>query len=318
MSREFWRATAEAVVAAVDAAYIAAKPVDQIYVSEFCQLTRENAYAALKLAVDLDLLREENGEYVTANCLCRALVTSNQQRKATALRLALEDYEPFILFRDRLITTGDAPTAARQLKQLLDLSNHFDEIKETLLSLGQYCRALIAEGGGAYRAAEEGAAHDLQSLAGACSDLHQAESLVCREIGADFVPNIPRAEVIQHLADALLRARDHDGIGAVTMAGNAIESYLGAYGEKQAVSLVGKHGINAKAEELSRNAKLPKKLLNYSKYLGHLRNAADHGVDDDVQATWDISPQVAVEYVFVACSFIRSSSQFVENSNTII
>jgi hypothetical protein len=46
-----------------------------------------------------------------------------------------------------------------------------------------------------------------------------------------------------------------------------------------------------------------------AKYLGQVRNAADHGVDVDpeVGAVWHIQRTTSVQYVFVACSFIASA-----------
>jgi hypothetical protein len=47
-------------------------------------------------------------------------------------------------------------------------------------------------------------------------------------------------------------------------------------------------------------------LIFVGKYLGHVRNAADHGIDQDVGAAWTIRPQTGLEYVHVACSFLVS------------
>jgi hypothetical protein len=65
-------------------------------------------------------------------------------------------------------------------------------------------------------------------------------------------------------------------------------------------------GINGKLNELRGQANLPTKLQNVGYYLGHVRNAADHGSDPDVGATWTIRPNTGIEYVYVACSFIAA------------
>jgi hypothetical protein len=51
---------------------------------------------------------------------------------------------------------------------------------------------------------------------------------------------------------------------------------------------------------------LPKKLSFNAKYLGHVRNGADHGVDSEVAAAWSIQESTGINYVFVAMSFIRA------------
>ncbi len=310
MPQPFWRATAEAVVASVDAVYVYGKPADPDYVADFAQLTRANAEAALGLAVSLGLLKTTMAKYVSSSPLCRALSTANQQRKATALRVALEDYEPFVTFRARLLATGDATTAARQVKQLLQLDSHHEEIKETLLSLGQYSQALIAEGGGAYRPQGDASDYDLKALADGCASDAAAEQLIRQRLGARAVDKISRDDVIVPLANALQRAKATDARGAVVSAGNAIESYLTGLGTRLTVNLAGKPGINAKAEELGKQcAVLPTKLVQVSKYLGHVRNAADHGIDSDINAPWEIREATGLEYVFVACSFIAAVTE---------
>jgi len=309
MPRSFWRATAEAVVAAVDAAYVASQPVDATYVADFAQLTVTNATSALALAVDLGFLDEAAGLHSVASPLCRAFVTPNLQRKATALRVALEDYEPFIRFRERLMATGDATLAARQVKQLLDLTADHEEVRETLLSLGQYSQALIAEGGGAYKAREDADAYDLAALAEGCATDAAAEQLIRARLGDRALSNISREDVVVPLADALKLARGGDGRGAVVCAGNAVESYLAGLGGRLGVGLAGKAGLNAKAQEIAAQGHLPTKLVNVSRYLGHIRNAADHGVDADIGVPWTIRGATGLEYVFVACSFIAATTE---------
>jgi hypothetical protein len=105
----------------------------------------------------------------------------------------------------------------------------------------------------------------------------------------------------------LLRARGNDGRGAVVSAGNAVESYVADLAGRVGVGLAGATGINAIIDRLDQANTLPKKLVFVGKYLGHVRNAADHGVDPDVGASWLIQSSTGTEYVFVACSFLRST-----------
>ena len=57
--------------------------------------------------------------------------------------------------------------------------------------------------------------------------------------------------------------------------------------------------------KVSANA-LPKKLIVMGKYLGHIRNAADHGADPEVGAARQIQQSTGLEFVYVACSFISA------------
>jgi hypothetical protein len=225
------------------------------------------------------------------------------------MRILLESYQPFVTFRQQLRSTTSASTAANQTKALLDLDEHRETIKDTLLNLGTYSQALVTEGGGHYKPGDQEFQNPLQSLALAGSDMAAAESLVINQVGPDALVFCARDEVLIPLADAVCRARSGDPDGAVLHAGNAVESYLVAVAGHFSVPLGGAPGINAKLDQLDHAGKLPKKLIFMGKYLGHIRNAADHGIDQDIiNASWTISRGTGVEYPFVACSFIAAAS----------
>jgi len=113
-----------------------------------------------------------------------------------------------------------------------------------------------------------------------------------------------RQEVIEPLANALIKAAEPDARGAVVRAGNGVESFLVGAAVGPGINLTAATGINSKLVRFSNAGALPTKILSVGHYLGHLRNAADHGVDPDVGAAWVIRDATGVEFVFVACSFI--------------
>jgi hypothetical protein len=114
-------------------------------------------------------------------------------------------------------------------------------------------------------------------------------------------------EVLSPLVTAYIRAADRtDTRAPILYAGNAVESFLSQVGTHFAVNLVGAHGINAKVERLTPPGHLKTKQSFMFKYLGHIRNGADHGIDPEIGSTWEISPETAIEYVHVAMTAIRS------------
>lgn len=306
MPRSFSPATAEQVVVAVEAVVVNGHPADVDFTASFSDLPRDQAEAALKLATDLGFLTYDAGKYLVNSPLCRFVNTPNQMQKAAVLRVLLESFSPFVVFRERLIATGLAATAAQQTKTTLDLDAHREDIKDTLVSLGTYSQALVTKGGGRYSPEENPAQNPMMSLTEACRDAAAAETRIREQMGPDATAFASRDEVLVPLADALLRAKSGDARGAVVTAANAIESYLDAFANRSGVSLVGATGINAKLEKLSQGGMLPKKLLYVGKYLGHIRNAADHGVDTEVGSSWTIRNATGLEYIFVGCSFFAA------------
>ncbi|MGH2533811.1 MAG: hypothetical protein ACRDJW_16080 [Thermomicrobiales bacterium] len=303
--------TAEQVVLAVDAVAVNRQLATVQYVADFSDLIPDQAESALLLAVDLGFVsRRANSQFEVASPLCRFLASMNQLQKATALRVLLESYQPFIVFRQRLVATGVVVDAAKQTKSVLNLAEHHGEISTTLISLGTFSQALFTAGGGQYEVRDSAEENALMLLMEGCSQAAAAEERIRKQIGLDAESIVSRDQVILPLVDALSRAHGHDPRAAVTQAGNAIESYLVELANRLSIGLAGKTGINSKIDEIKRlnTPKMPGKLANVGKYLGHVRNAADHGNDPEIHAPWSIRDATGVEYVFVACSFIAAAT----------
>lgn len=307
MPTSFSSATAEQVVSAVEAVVVNRKGTTTEFVADFSDLPRDQAQAALELACNLQLLSKASGKYETDSFLCRFFVTANQMQKASVMRIVLESFDPFVVFRERLMSTGNASNAAQQTKVALNLDAHKEAIKDTLISLGTYSHALVTEGGGRYRQEDEPAQNILETVAKGCRDAVAAEQRIREQFGSEVLSNVSRDEVIVPLADGLLRAGANDPRGAVVSGGNAVESFLDGLAAVLGVSLTGATGINGKLEKFQTAQKLPRKLIQVGKYLGNVRNAADHGIDSEIGAAWTIRSSTGIEFIYVACSFIASA-----------
>lgn len=318
MARPFAHSTAELVVQVVDAIQANPKTGGE-FVESFCGLSQAQAKNALKLAVDLGLLISNKSLFEPSNPLVRFIGTPDETRKAALLRIVLESYHPFIVFRERLRATNSADQAALQTKALLDLDAHREEIKDTLISLGTYSSALVSQGGGRYIATPSDSGNPLAAVADAAQDEGAAELIIRNEIG-ERSDGLDRQEVIIPLANGLLQAKAGDATRAVGDAARAIESFLARLATRAGVSLAGASGIGQKLERFRAGNHLPKKTVEAARYLAQIRNAADHGVDVDpeVGAIWSIQPSTGIQYVFVACAFMRAVLEREANGRFVI
>jgi hypothetical protein len=307
--------TAEHVMATVEAVVVTGGSATVDLVAEFLETTVPRATAALDLALELGLLARNGPHYAPASPLCRFTAVPDQ--KAAVLRIVIENYRPFTVFREKLLATADISLAARHTKTVCNLTAHRDEVKDTMISLGTYARALVTEGGGNYQLEAEPLANALQTVAVACADIVAAEGRIRSQLGpaaeAQLAPH--RDTVIVPLADALVRAKNRDGAGAVQAAGNAVEAHIDALAARMTVPLGNATGIISKLNRFSTPPRrLPSKLIQVGNYLGAIRNAADHGTDVDINDTaWQIRDATALEYVYVACSFIAATVAFERN-----
>lgn len=314
--RAFHPATAEQVIAVAEAVW-AKNGADADFVSVFCDLPKQQTEEALGLAADIGLVTVTAGTFKPASPITRFTSSHEETRKAAILRVMLESYEPFSVFRERLIATNSAEKAAEQTKGLLLLTTHREQIKDTLISLGTYSNALRAEGGGRYTCADLNLADPIMQLAAACKDVSQAEQLIRKRLGA-AAEKVSRTDVVLPIANALLKASANKAADAVQDAGNAVESYLAELATRMNVDLTGASGISQKLDMFRRNDNLPKKVVEAAKYLGQIRNAADHGIDNDVGSAWQIQECTALQYVFVACSFIKACTSREQNGPFLI
>lgn len=316
MPRAFFQATAEQVVI-VSEAVVALEGGDSIVISEFVDLPQTITESSLRLAVDLGLIFESSGNFSTSNMLCRLLRTPHDLEKAAVLRVVIESYTPFTVFREELEATGDVTAAAQRTKIKLDLDLHREQIKETLLNLATYSGALKANHGNAYERDAKGITAILDELAAGCKEISEATHTIRSEIGSDAASQVNHEHVVLPLVAGLRHASAGSGREAVLQAGIAIESFIDWFAARSSTNIAGANGINAKIDRLVAAGKIPKKIQNVSKYLGHVRNAADHGIDNEISAPWDIDSKTGRNYVFVATAFIRSAVSFLLGRHSI-
>jgi hypothetical protein len=318
MPRAFFNSTAEQVVQVVDAVHIKRK-ADTGFIEKFCELTGDQVASALALAKDMGLIKESSGEWSAPNILAGFFGTAVEEQKAAALRIALEKYQPFIVFRERLSATSNADKAAQETKTILELDMHRTEIKDTLISLGTYTGAISIQGGGRYSSSDSPLANQLKDLASVCADVVAAEARIRIQIG-ERNNQADRQEVIIPLAQALLKAARGQASDAVKDSAVAYESFLAHLAGRMGVSLTGADSIIEKLERFRTGSHLPKKIVEAGKYLGQVRNAADHGVDvdPDVGAVWRIQDSTGLLYVYVTCSLVAACLEREVNGQFII
>lgn len=304
MARPFHQATAEQVVI-VSEAVASLGGGDSETVASFTDLPQATADSALKLASDLGLLSENAGDFSTASTLCRLLRTPQDSEKAAILRVTIESYEPFLVFREEHDATSNVTEAAQRTKAKLDLDCHREQIKETLLSLATYSGALSAGQGNTFERDARGLTALLDELAAGSREVAEATLTIREELG-EAAGQVDYDHVLLPLAAGLRHAAASNGREAVLQAGIAVENFLTAAAAHHATNIAGANGINAKMDRLRQAGHYPPKLLNVCKYVGHVRNAADHGADADINAPWSISAQTGRNYVFVAATLIRS------------
>lgn len=298
--------TADNVVGAVQAVVASRGDATEQTVAEFLDQPPANATSALDLAEDLGLVRKNGATFEVASPIARLLCTPLLPQRAALLRIAVESYAPFRVFREQLHASGGAGSeAAQQTKAILGLSEHRETIKQTMVSLGTYCQSIKIVAGGQYDVRFE-IEDDLTSkISAAVAELSEAELRVRDWLSETARAYVNHANVLEPLAESYLKVSQGDSRSAVVTAGNAIESHLSQLAGDMQVNVASAHGLGAKVAAFEAAGKFPKKVLAVGRYLGAVRNAADHGIDLEVGGAWTIRSGTGEDFLRVSITFIE-------------
>lgn len=267
---------------------------------------------ALAVAVKLGLLKAEGTKFSPAHPYDHYFAEASESHRIDVLRFALEAFSPYRFFKQRLAFHADPLKAARETKLRFGYGNHEGEIRETLVSLGQFAGSLTYATDTGYTVTTSGTVDEFLAAADAISiDRAAIEDFIRERLGLAAYAYIQdeQHDIITHLRSALTKvAADELGESVVIHVANGCENFLVKLAADQdpPVDIAGKTGIIQKANALKASKAVATKHLGYMDFLGHLRNAADHGVDPDVSADWGISPEATRLGVFMLLSAIKS------------
>ncbi len=172
-----------------------------------------------------------------------------------------------------------------------------------MTSLGTYANSIKHEGGGLYLPSDDGISEYLRIINELFQERQSCELFIRRKIGDEAFLWIDRQTVLENIITAYccLENVENDSRSPIVHAGNGLESFLIQVGTLNGISLIGANGIIQKVERLP----LPEKIKAKGRFLGHIRNASDHGVDPVIGHQWTIYDTTAIEYIYVSMNFIR-------------
>ena len=308
MSYNIVHTTAEDIVAGVDAVIAKGSKATKDFIAEFTGIaTADQVLKALQMACELQLIIFDTTQnsYGSPSFLAKKLVSAaTDEQKAVFMRLILEQYEPYNTFKTRYGFTKSIELACRQTKTLHTMSSNERDIKNTLISIATYAKALKSEGANLYSFVEDVDAVDL--IDNALRSANITENSLRSYWGESLYTFVNTTNVFDSLVEALQKshATTIDARSVVVCAANAFESFLSDYAARKSVSLSGKNGIIQKRDALS--AHISKKHRGMIEFIGQIRNAADHGADsDEGNQVWTISNETASIYPCIIAALIK-------------
>lgn len=319
MSYNIVFSTAEDIVGVVDA--ILAKPENcsKDYICEFADISMTQAENALLMAKELNLISlKANGTYESDSFLARLIVSSrNDIHKAAVMRLVLEQYEPYVMFKKRHGFTGSMDLASKQIKTLYSMSSSYKDIRNTIINIGTYSRALINDGANTYSFNQNEISY-IEILELALKFKSNDDNSLAKQLGDEACSYVDTKKVFEPLSEAYSKIQNEnsDKNTIILYSGNAFESFLQQIANDNGISLANKAGISAKSDALS--SIISKKHRGMIQYIIQIRNAADHGADpNEGGKIWNISDDTAQFFPMIVTSIIRDIV-FYKNGNLTI
>lgn len=308
MPHEIVFTTAEDIISVTDA--VLAKNNSSLeFICEFADISEHQAINALSMGRELNLIESEESEevYKSNSFLGRLLVSSrNDNHKAAIMRLLIEQYEPYITFKTRCIYTDTFDLASKQVKTLYSMASTYKDIKNTIISIATYAKAMVNDGASYYKFNEDDVDY-IEIVELALKFKANDDSALKCQLGEAVYDYLDRENVFNPLSDAYSKIQNASTeLKAIILyAGNAFESFLQQIADGHSISLVGKNGLMQKTDAL--NCVLSKKHRGMISYIGQIRNAADHGADpEEAGQMWEISEETAYTYPIIVANIIKN------------
>lgn len=299
---------AEDIIGVVDAVLAKVDKCTKEFISEFADISEMQTENALTMAEQFGLVKYDfiTTHYVSESYLARLIVSArDDNHKAAIMRLILEQYEPYIKFKTRYVFTDSMDLASKQIKTLYSLPSSYKDIRNEIINIGTYSKAVINDGASIYNLNQDDVSY-IEILELALKFKATDDNALSQQLGSEVYDFINKEKVFNPLSDAYSKIQNisTDPKAPIIYASNAFESFLQQIADKYQVSLLGKSGIGQKCSALS--SVLSKKHRGMIEYINQVRNAVDHGADvDEGGKIWSILDDTAQIYPLIVSSVIK-------------
>lgn len=297
---------AEDIVGVVDAILAKSECCTKDYISDFADISDTQTDNALFMAEQLGLIKNNSGIYSSDSFLARLIVSArNNEHRAAVMRLVLEQYEPYVMFRTRFLYTKSLDLASKQVKAMFSIPSSYKEIKNSFISIGTYSRSMLNDGANSYTFNQDDISY-IEILSLSIKFKNNDDNALQTQLGEDLYTYIDRDTIFKPLSEAYSKLQNlsSESKSIIHYAGNAFESFLVKIAQEETISLKGKNGITQKADALA--SVLSKKHRGMIHYVAQVRNAADHGSDPDEDGKiWNMSEETVHLFPILVVSLVK-------------
>jgi hypothetical protein len=302
----------ELIITSAEAVFYIRPEYSMDSIIQYVQTSQENIEKSLEAGVLLGFLRtNDNDEYEVDEQILRLITHTDDLGRRLIFRMQLNNFRPFELFAERIFCGDSSLEAARKVKQIHDLTNNFVTLKGTLENWGLYSTCFTQDPIGKLVSAS---GHDatpqyLRNIQSSIENEEQARTFISTRLGEESFGSLP-TEVVNLISSAIVKTqlRVDEKQEIAFSIGTAMEKVLSIIGNNNdpPIDLSGANGINQMADLLRSNDVITKKHVGLIQAVGAFRNAANHGIDNEIGKDWQLSYETIFDIILLLIDIINS------------
>lgn len=277
-------------------------------VAEIIDMSEAYTRAVIQLGTELDLMQKNGDGYEVVPDIKEEARKMSPEQGFVLINRQCQRYNPFMTFISYLNKGFDSYRSAQTVKALYDIDVSTDVLEKQFLNLGESAELLDDD--------------DIQSpnieadtlpttyvdnLQDALTSEANARLFVLEKLSEEVVAYADD-ESIEKFQEALLTYKespDNAIVSAVVAAENITRELATDEGSSD-MDYSKANGIGSLAKMMRGDDLILKRHLHGANYLGSMRIPGAHGKESETLESWQVEPEVSLEVIISAISYVRS------------
>ena len=284
---------------------------------QYSDIDTDSAEKALKMAIQLMLVKNDGGVYKPERPFARLLSNAKTTDKKAILKFILMQYEPFKFFFGLILRGEDITRATIKTKTVFNITGSTTILKNTFLELGSFSQVFTEADRGIEPIFKEEPeiVEVFKSIQNTLNDEVQIETYIANQLDTAVV------EYLGDLKERLVTAGMKFGsepISCIKETADVFEDFLKKIANDESVDISRARGFIEIGDRLKSDEKIATKHLGFINFVGHMRNAFTHTTDSEVNQSWQVSSDLPLEVFLVTLTAINSIFLFIRRQECIL
>lgn len=290
--------------------------VDEIV--QYADTTTDSAEKALKMAMQLKLLKFKSNTYKPELPFARLLTNARINEKKPILKFRLMEYKPFKFFTELILKGEDETRAASKTKTVFNIDGSRTILKNTLLDLGTFSGIFVDTENGieVVFKTENELINVFNSIENTINDETQIGGFIANQLD-DIV-----VEYIKDFTERLVSAGtkfSSASISCIKETADVFEDFLKKLCSDENVDISRATGIIQIGDRLKADDKITTKHQGFIYFIGQMRNAFKHTTDTEIGGrSWHASSDLGLETFLITLTAMNSILLYLKRQDCLL